>query len=450
MKNKRMIDKKWMALMMLPVTLASFSSPTMSWARGGHAEGNGGDGVYVEGKLTLRDFIDSNSGRLVQIYDNAEFLKSAKDFIPLLQDIAFANPDLALGIWNQLMEARLWKTRTSLPVLPDGVTAYVGPKAEVQIAIREDNDIVISQDAFARVEQSYVLAHEALHGVIDGKGAMHHERVRAVVRYLRDNRGKYNSDELERVLVKNGAYVSRRFSVIGFDKEVQEIINSGIAAYLKGTGSEKARCGIKEAIESIYFTDISRNFAPPINVNCEEQDYISTVREVSPVLGEVAVKMKQNLNTVKRPFDFEWLIRSVYKPSWWSRNADETVMTNFRNSCKVDAGVKKRKELADYRAQVTEMLEIEGRAKTEVKRIKSIDASLSFDPAATLFVQILTSIPLSRHSPERFVQVSPYLENIDQTIQSTTEILNDLSSLEQRFQQNVQTCTEVFGTDYEK
>ena len=196
-------ESKWMAAAaILPMVLASLSVPAISWA-GGHSEGNGGDGVYVDGKLTLRDFLESNSGRLTEISDNVEFLKKTKDLIPLLQEISAVDPGLALSIWDQLTQANIWKTRSVLPLLPEAVTAVVEPKADVQIAIRDGNDIVIAEAAYAQVEQSYVLAHEALHGLIDGNGPMHHERVRAVVRYLHDKRGHYTESDLLNVLDKN-------------------------------------------------------------------------------------------------------------------------------------------------------------------------------------------------------------------------------------------------------
>jgi len=171
---------------------------------GGHHEGNGGDGIYVNGQLVMRDF--AGSAQLKLVLDNKTFLEQVPGFVDLLYDIARVSPRLALAVWQDLKHTKIYLTEGRLPLLPAHQTGLdIEQVAEVQIAIRNGREIVISQPAFEELaEPKYLLFHESIHGLLQGEGPLHHMRVRSLTLYIRDNRDSLQEETLNRVLEKVG------------------------------------------------------------------------------------------------------------------------------------------------------------------------------------------------------------------------------------------------------
>ncbi|MNK98981.1 hypothetical protein D3C87_1193610 [compost metagenome] len=168
----------------------------------GNDKGNGGDAVMINNELVMRDFVSRSNLALVP--DSLAFVKSIPDLSALISEIGEVNSEFALSVLSELVHANFYNSSASLNVLPAATTAVGGPAALVQLAVRWDNDIVLAPEFKTFKEKSYLLVHEALHGVNTrrggGGGALHHERVRSVVNYLKANRGHYTSESLAAVL----------------------------------------------------------------------------------------------------------------------------------------------------------------------------------------------------------------------------------------------------------
>ncbi|WPU63995.1 hypothetical protein [Peredibacter starrii] len=190
-----------MKRLLLSLALATSMTTSLSSFAGGETSG-GGDAVYVEDQLILRDFIEASSFKT--ILRNDEFLHSISDFQDLIQDISKAQPELALAVIKDLMRVNFYQSGSALPLLPASTTALSGPKADVQLAIRTGNDIFLAPGIQSIKDASYIMIHEALHSLLsDNQGPVHHHRVRAIVKYLKDNRGKYDKKSLQILLSKN-------------------------------------------------------------------------------------------------------------------------------------------------------------------------------------------------------------------------------------------------------
>lgn len=180
--------------------LASMTFTLPSYA-GGETSG-GGDAVYVEDQLVVRDFMEGSSFETV--LKNEKFLKSIPDFHELILEISKVNGEFARRVVLDLMQATLFQSKIALPLLPASTTALSGPKADVQLAIRMSSEIILHPDFLKVKYASYVMIHEALHSLLaENEGPMHHHRVRNIVKYLKDYRGRYNKESLNILLQKN-------------------------------------------------------------------------------------------------------------------------------------------------------------------------------------------------------------------------------------------------------
>jgi hypothetical protein len=230
--------KRWMGVlgMCLAVTANAASERPE-----GHFEGNGGDAVLKDGNLVLRDFMQK--ARIDAVPDTIGYLKGYPELSQLIRDLAPGNPSFAMSIWSNLSETRLWLTDAALPLLPAAATALVAGKADVQIAIRYGNDIVISRPALAQVQdKEYVFLHEALHGLMgDASSAWHHEKVRALVRYVKENRGHYDAKAFDQILGKFQVDAGRPWREEGADIDAQRQV---AIAMVQETGSREARCAV--------------------------------------------------------------------------------------------------------------------------------------------------------------------------------------------------------------
>ncbi|MGZ3694381.1 MAG: hypothetical protein ACXWQO_09370 [Bdellovibrionota bacterium] len=243
-------------------TLATSSA----FAVEGGTEGNGGDAVRRDGQLVLRDFI--KSARLSLVQKNRDFLSQQSEFVALLKDMAAGDPYLALQVWNDLLNVKIWLTEKDLPLLPDAATSVISDKAEVQIAIRNGDDVILSMPNFRNLpadERGYVFVHESLHKLLkdqsadqrgdkeDGK-AWHHEEVRWFVGYLRDNRGHYDAKDLNGYLDK--------FSISHTD--VATKTGKLMRDLVRENGDFAQRCVVEKKLEGEsdfddYFLAIVRN-----------------------------------------------------------------------------------------------------------------------------------------------------------------------------------------------
>jgi hypothetical protein len=179
--------------------IAPASQVNLQQERRGGSEGNGGDGVYEDGALILRDL--SRNNQLEVVVNNKTYLESHTGFMNLLRELAEVSPYLAMQTWDDLVAAQIWLTREPLPVLPAAATGVTRRNAEVQVAIRTGRQIIISLHALEQLRSpfEYVLLHEALHGILRTNSAMGHETVRAFVRFISDHRGRFNREDLKSI-----------------------------------------------------------------------------------------------------------------------------------------------------------------------------------------------------------------------------------------------------------
>jgi hypothetical protein len=173
---------------------ASVNQLNLQQERRGGSEGNGGDGVFEDGELVLRDLSRS---QMQLVPNNKRYLESHTGFIDLVLELAAISPYFAKSVWMQLEEAQIWLTPETLPILPSNATGIGRRNAEVQVAIRTGRQIIISLPALEQLSSpfEYVLLHEALHGIINTSTAMGHESVRALVRFISESRGNFNRED---------------------------------------------------------------------------------------------------------------------------------------------------------------------------------------------------------------------------------------------------------------
>ena len=199
-----------MKRLLLSLALATSMTTSLASFAGGETSG-GGDAVYVEDQLIIRDFLEASSFKT--ILHNEQFLHAIPDLKKLILDISKVHPELALRVVKDLMTVTLYHSSVPLPLLPASTTAFSGPKADVQLAIRSGNEIILHPGIQKIKDASYVMVHEALHSLLsENEGPMHHHRVRAIVKYLKENRGSYDKESLQILLQKNKYYSQYRTS----------------------------------------------------------------------------------------------------------------------------------------------------------------------------------------------------------------------------------------------
>ena len=226
-------------------------------------------------------------------------------------------------------------------------------------------------------------------------------------------------------------------------------INSGLKILLSGLNvSQDSRCALATAIEYATFYDFSTSFAAPIDKACLNVDMKAALNTYSPLLGKYVEALDappRRGNPTRAHCIF---VSEVYAPSWWSRNTDYEVMNWFRTSCSEYAGTKTRNKLDDLRSQATGLLALAAQANDEAKKLTATDALTSADPAATAFLQTIISSQRVLGKGQ-FSFDGMYLSNIDSVIKIVNQNLNEvLPQKEKLYQKNVQTCTDVFGSDY--
>lgn len=170
----------------------------------GNDKGNGGDAILVNNEMVMRDFVARTN--ITPIEDNFKFLHEIPGLEELLNEIAKVNGRLAYQLLSDLLRVNFFAAEDDLHLLAPGQTGIGGPKAQIQLAIRFDYDVVLSPKFFSsqfKNQRAYLMIHEALHGVLDdSQGPLHHTRVRAFVNYLKTQRGNYDRTKMDAILQK--------------------------------------------------------------------------------------------------------------------------------------------------------------------------------------------------------------------------------------------------------
>lgn len=192
------------------LSLTLCAMPLIGFAMDGNGSSGGGDGVYVENELVMRDFLEQ-SGGLETVSSNGAFLRSIKGFRELMDDVANVHPTFASDVINDLMSLRIYLSSFAIPKLPSVDTAVVGKEADVQVATRIGKELIIAPSFFEIKTSEYLLLHEALHGLLSSNnGPLHHHRVRNIVSYIFNNRLKLVKEDFDRVLKANRYWSSNR------------------------------------------------------------------------------------------------------------------------------------------------------------------------------------------------------------------------------------------------
>lgn len=208
-----MITKK---LLTLGLAL-SLLSPISSFAGMGTETSGGGDAVYINNQMVIRDLLMHDQ---LEMKVNLDFLNEVPEFKVLMGKISQANPDFAYKVIKDLFNARIYMSPKSIPVLPYEQTTIAGKAADVQLALRDKNDIIFAPEFEVSTQKEYILLHEALHGILtDNVGAMHHQRVRNIVKYIYDNQNKLNAEDFTEFLAKNNYDTSVPAIASGYAKD---------------------------------------------------------------------------------------------------------------------------------------------------------------------------------------------------------------------------------------
>lgn len=232
-------------LVMAPSLGQQVAGPGAPVAEGGHGVGNSGDAVEKDGRLVLRDF----SGESKIVLDNPSFLGAVPGLTAVIKDIGKVDASIALRLWVSLAKARIFTTNQYLPLLDPSETGLSYDRiADLQVAIRNGNKIVISLPALSRLAEEYkkwLFVHEALHGLIPGSGSDHHVKVRSLTAYLAENQDRYTAKNLARVFQKAGAVIPQAEEI---SDEARKFFSMGVSDLLRAVfleeGTFESRCAV--------------------------------------------------------------------------------------------------------------------------------------------------------------------------------------------------------------
>lgn len=330
-----MLTNKLLTLGLSALILTSTSALA---GKQGAETGGGGDAVLINGKAVLRDVV--LSGDLPTVENNIEFLKSIKGFKALIESIAKVNPDFAADIVIDLAMASIHLSSTDLPLLNYGITTMPGGvAADVQLADRTGNDIVIAPKFFENEYTKYTMIHEALHGLLSNNaGPAHHQRVRNIVNYLYTNRAGLTATGLNEVLKKNNYSVFHTKEKEIWNKNLDSTVRchfalSGVRTVYVGL-FEDLNCGsdiLDRAVENMDFYSIyeERNALaeakyPGIST-IARTDY-SLTKEFTPYVKELTLQKDQV---------FKSNIKSYQKSICWDNSYNKKKLVELKE--KADA-----------------------------------------------------------------------------------------------------------------
>lgn len=271
--------------MKMLLTLGLMMGVMTSTSFAGQETRNGGDGVYIDGQIVLRDFLEGEG--LTKVKDNNAFLKTAPNFIKIIRKIGEQDRDLAVALYSAIDDSTIWTTNNQLPLLPDTETTTYERKADVQIAIRDKDNIYISLPAYNKTDKAYLLLHEAVHLIAKGTGAKKHFNVRAIVRYIKENIDSFNTYEIKEYLDEK--FYSNLSDVISYDNEAL------ISVLMDKKGSLENKCQL--ASFSLYKKGnvyrLFEIFSPEV-INCLNEEKTSHYfklemeRKHSGIVGQIA------------------------------------------------------------------------------------------------------------------------------------------------------------------
>ena len=392
----------------------SFAAGTFpAFAGAGHSEGNGGDGVYVDGKLVLRDFATSST----IVLDNKAFLEGIPEFMVLLKEIAQVYPSFVTAIWADLAQTRIWQTDQPLRLLPAGQTGLTAHAAEEQIAIRADDDIIFSMPAFLKTEREYVLLHEGLHGLLNGSGPFHHEKVRALVKLFRDKRGNYSKKQLQSAFRKIGLRLP--YEGLGRSPEQNEFKDNLLRTLLLEEGSFEMRCSLIALIKiewTVLFTLMDESMsgieAWSQYESCGAVDGYAPFARLYPALDRLR----------KLDSTFVW---PTYKVT---PTKDRDLKSIYIEQCKRYGSIHEE-------ARNRSVDEVLSAAQREMEEVQELDVS-SLDAATKLYLQVVIDYQPSGTGPLggtlRLMQIREYLEKQHESWMN--------------FRSNVASCSRIFGS----
>lgn len=184
-------------------TCLSISSLALAAKVIGAGSGGGGDAIMVDGKPVIRDVLGQLE--LISVENNIDFIQKIPGFSVLMERIAKVNPFFATQIILDLTGVTFYLSEKDLPLLPYGQTTMSGNiEAEVQLASRTGNDVILAPKFFKNEFTKFTLIHEALHGILENNfGPAHHQRIRNIVGYLYKNQSNLKKEDLEIILSKN-------------------------------------------------------------------------------------------------------------------------------------------------------------------------------------------------------------------------------------------------------
>lgn len=236
-------------------------SPLASYAKVGGESGGGGDAVMVDGKVILRDL--ELGSQATKIQNNLEFMNSISGFRKLITKLAQVNTTFAFSVINELNTVTLYKSVSSLPLLPYSVTTISGKGATIQLATRINYEVILAPEFFENSQQELIILHEALHGLLsENSGPLHHQRVRNIVRYIYENLDTLNTDSLNAVLAEN--YFYNQYAQTNDEKSYEDI-EAAISYAFDKDNHESLRCYMAQRN---YKTEFLVDY---LNLKCEKK-----------------------------------------------------------------------------------------------------------------------------------------------------------------------------------
>ncbi len=174
---------------------ACLVSGAQVFAKKGTETGGGGDAIKDGHSLVLRDFMSVEYDKLEKV--DSKVILDTQGFKDILIEIGQAYPLIAQKIFQDLLNAKMYFYSGELEILAGSATTLGrnDVKAEVQLAIRKENEIVFAknfQDVLDNEGQpaaQYLVLHEAIHGLLENTGPLHHAKVKAIVKFIKNNRG---------------------------------------------------------------------------------------------------------------------------------------------------------------------------------------------------------------------------------------------------------------------
>lgn len=284
-------------------TLSAFMITNTTLAFTGNDKGNGGDGVMIGNELVMRDFV--SRANFTQVEDTITFLDSIPGFREYIFELARTNGKFAEQVLQNLLKTTIYLSDTDLELLSANQTAVGGLKAQVQLAIRWGNEILISPKFFSeefKDQRTYLMIHESLHGILDGEGAIHHTRVRTIVNYLKTNRGNYNKQSLREMLDKNGVNTYIKFEQYdGFIFDANPPPNMRCFVLMKDSGLNRYTVELQRYLGlscSSDFVEFRKKFDDALKAEMD-LSYLGD-KEVYEILRDVAaLKVRTNYYEIK-------------------------------------------------------------------------------------------------------------------------------------------------------